>query len=252
MRHISSPASAVVQPRVFASRAPSRQRLATMAKTLSTNGIAKRLSSVGSTLTNDERREALANLQKWIRENPRYVSILWRLCVSGTVSLLEKASHREMIPDCNNRLHSSSKTLKVKWLKKSEARRLGLETCRAEDRRRQLVLLHTVRAAGHRHHHRLRRRAHVGLPLQARGNGRPGALAEVQGDRRGGLGHLGRVGFEEGRSCGSLGSHSTPSFWYRGGFVRGGSYHICVSFGRLHTRAPLADSLDIPLEYCGL
>lgn len=94
-----------------------------MVKSLSTNGIAKRLSSVGNTLTHDERRESLTNLQKWIKANPRYVPTLWRLCVSGTVSLLEKQSHREMIPDCNNRYHSLSKTIKVKWLKKA----LGLD-----------------------------------------------------------------------------------------------------------------------------
>lgn len=96
---------------------------AEMVKSLSTNGIAKRLSSVGNTLTHDERRESLTNLQKWIKANPRYVPTLWRLCVSGTVSLLEKQSHREMIPDCNNRYHSLSKTIKVKWLKKA----LGLD-----------------------------------------------------------------------------------------------------------------------------
>lgn len=89
-----------------------------MVKSLSTNGIAKRLQSVGSTLNQDERKECKENLMKWIKEHPRFIPTLWRLCASGTVALLEKATHREMVPDCNNRLRSLSKGLKTKWLRK--------------------------------------------------------------------------------------------------------------------------------------
>lgn len=89
-----------------------------MVKALSTNGIAKRLQSVGSTLNADERKECRENLLKWIKDHPSFTPTLWRLCSSGTVALLEKAQHREMVPDCNNRLHSLSKGLKSRWLRK--------------------------------------------------------------------------------------------------------------------------------------